>query len=112
VHHAVTAGATWEQIAAAAGGSVSQARQAYLDWAAGQRRLRQDFPGGTLGLGDEEYAAAVKAAGGPHAAPEPGDTAGDTRRLSAIREVLGRFDWETDDRQLALEAIERIADGA
>jgi hypothetical protein len=41
VHHAVTAGATWEQIAAATGGSVSQARQAYVNWAVGQRRLWQ-----------------------------------------------------------------------
>jgi hypothetical protein len=37
------------------------------------------------------------------AAPE------DTRRLGEIRAVLARFDWEHDDRQLALEAIERIA---
>jgi hypothetical protein len=35
----------------------------------------------------------------------------DARRFDAIRAVLSRFDWETDDRQLALEAIERIADG-
>ena len=35
----------------------------------------------------------------------------DTRRLSKIREVLSHFDWEHDDRQYALEAIERIADG-
>ena len=35
----------------------------------------------------------------------------DTRRLDAIRGLLARFDWEHDDRQLALEAIERIADG-
>ena len=112
VHHAVIAGATWEQIAAATGGDPDQARQAYRAWAEGEHRLRQDFPGGTIGLGDEEYAAAVKAAGGPHAVPEPGDTAEDARRLGAIREVLDRFDWETDDRQLALEAIERIVDGA
>jgi hypothetical protein len=64
VHYAVTAGATWEQIAAATSGSVSQARQAYLDWAEGQHWLRQDFPGGAIGLGDDEYAAAIKAAGG------------------------------------------------
>jgi hypothetical protein len=37
--------------------------------------------------------------------------AGDTRRLAAIRALLARFDWERDDRQLALEAIDRIADG-
>lgn len=35
----------------------------------------------------------------------------DTRRLAAIREVLKHFDWEYHDRQLALEAIERIAEG-
>ena len=35
----------------------------------------------------------------------------DTRHLDAIRGLLARFDWEHDDRQLALEAIERIADG-
>jgi hypothetical protein len=51
-----------------------------------------------------------------HAGAHPGHlraaaTAGDTRRLDAIRGVLDRFDWEHDDRQLALEAIERIADG-
>jgi hypothetical protein len=35
----------------------------------------------------------------------------DTRRLNAIREVLKHFDWEFHDRQLALEAIERIVEG-
>ena len=34
----------------------------------------------------------------------------DSRRLNAIREVHSHFDWEHHDRQLALEAIERIAD--
>ena len=63
VHHAVVAGATWEEIAAATGGDPDQARQGYRQWAEGQHRLRQDFPGGTIGLGDEEYAAAVKVAG-------------------------------------------------
>ncbi len=37
--------------------------------------------------------------------------AADTQRLDRIRVVLARFDWEHDDRQLALEAIDRIADG-
>ena len=63
VHHPVLAGATWEQIAAATGGDPDQARQAYRDWAEGQHQLHQDFPGGILGLGDGEYAAAIKAAG-------------------------------------------------
>jgi len=40
-----------------------------------------------------------------------GQAAEDTRRLAAIRDVLGHFDWEYHDRQLALEAIERIAEG-
>jgi hypothetical protein len=35
----------------------------------------------------------------------------DTRRLNEIRELLRRFDWEHDDRQHALEAIERIREG-
>ena len=35
----------------------------------------------------------------------------DARRLDAIREVLRHFDWEYHDRQLALEAIERITEG-
>ena len=35
----------------------------------------------------------------------------DTRRLDRVRVVLAKFDWEHDDRQLALEAIGRIVDG-
>jgi hypothetical protein len=70
VHHAVTAGATWEQITAATGGDISQARQGYRDWAEEQHSLRSDFPGGTIGLGDDEYAAAIEAATEPDE-PEP-----------------------------------------
>ena len=32
----------------------------------------------------------------------------DARRLAEVRAILAAFDWETDDRQLALEAIKRI----
>ena len=35
----------------------------------------------------------------------------DARRLQAIRALVAKFDWEHDDRQYALEAIERIAEG-
>jgi hypothetical protein len=35
----------------------------------------------------------------------------EARQLAGIRAVLAGFDWETGDRQLALERIERIADG-
>ena len=107
VHHAVVAGATWEQIAAAAGDDPDQARQAYAQWAEGQHRLRQDFPGGTIGLDDGEYAAAVKASGGGgrEIAPDPADV------LAAVRAVLAGFDWERGNRKYALEAIERILDG-
>jgi hypothetical protein len=108
VDKAVKAGATWEQIAAATGITEDAARGAYLQWAEGQHRLHADIG---IGLDNEEYAAAIEAAGGPQADPEPGGAAEGTRRLNAIREVLSHFDWEHDDRQLALEAIERIADG-
>ena len=72
VHYAVTAGATWQQIAEATGGDVHQARQAYQAWAEGQRQLRQQFPDGTLGLGEDEYAAALRAAGADDAAGRGG----------------------------------------
>ena len=35
----------------------------------------------------------------------------DARRLDAIRHLLADFDWEHDDRQYALEAVERIVAG-
>ena len=35
----------------------------------------------------------------------------DAQRLNRIREVFAHFDWEYHDRQLALEAIERIVEG-
>jgi hypothetical protein len=34
-----------------------------------------------------------------------------SRQLAEIRAVLAGFDWEFDDRQLALEEIERIVTG-
>jgi hypothetical protein len=64
VHHAVMAGATWQQIADATGGDVHQPRQAYQAWAEGQHQLRQQFPDGTIGLGDDEYATAIKTISG------------------------------------------------
>jgi hypothetical protein len=33
------------------------------------------------------------------------------RQLAGIRAVLAAFDWEFDDRQIALERIEQIATG-
>ena len=75
VHHAVVAGATWEQIAAAAGGDPDHARQAYWEWAEGHHRLRRDFPGGTIGLDDAEYDAAIEAAGGITERADPWPTA-------------------------------------
>jgi hypothetical protein len=99
VDHAVRAGATWEQIASARNTTAEAARAAYREWAEGQRKY--------AGMGDAEYAAAVKAAGEP-AADDPSEGA---RRLAGIRALLARFDWEHDDRQLALEAVERIAEG-
>jgi hypothetical protein len=70
VHHAVLAGATWEQIAAATGGDAGRAREAYRAWAESQHDLRQQFPGGTIGPGDDEYAAALERAGGANGASD------------------------------------------
>jgi hypothetical protein len=33
------------------------------------------------------------------------------RQLAEVRQLLAEFDWEFDDRQYALEAIERIVTG-
>jgi hypothetical protein len=35
----------------------------------------------------------------------------ESRQLAEVRQLLAEFDWEFDDRQLALEAIERIVTG-
>lgn len=35
----------------------------------------------------------------------------EARQLAEVRAVLAAFDWERSDRQLALEAIERIVTG-
>jgi hypothetical protein len=39
------------------------------------------------------------------------DQADEAGRLARIRQVLAEFDWEFHDRQLALEAIDRIQAG-
>ncbi len=103
VDRAVRAGATWEQIAAATGTTVEASRAAYRDWAEGQHKY--------AGMDDATYDAALEAAGEPEAAAVPGTVTEDTRRLAAIRAVLAGFDWETGDRQYALEKIGRLADG-
>ena len=35
----------------------------------------------------------------------------DAAKLARVRDVLAAFDWERDDRQYALEAIDRIVFG-
>jgi hypothetical protein len=60
VDRAARAGATWDQIAAATGTTAEAARAAYAEWAEGQHRLHADIG---IGLDDEEYAAALRAAG-------------------------------------------------
>jgi hypothetical protein len=111
IHDTVTAGATWQQIADATGGNAGQALRAYLRWAEGQHQLRGQFPDGVLGMGDEEYDAAVRTAAaadqGGHEVPQHDPAA----QIAEVRAVLAGFDWEHDDRQLALEAIERIVEG-
>jgi len=46
-----------------------------------------------------------------HALGMLADRQAEAGRLAEIRAVLARFDWEFDDRQLALEEIDRIAGG-
>ena len=52
VGHAVRAGATWEQIAAARNTTAEAARAAYREWAEDQHKY--------AGMGDAEYAAALE----------------------------------------------------
>jgi hypothetical protein len=66
VHHAVLAGATWPQIAAATGSDEATARQAYQQWADGQHRLYTDYEG-NFGLGPAEHEAALRRAADPEA---------------------------------------------
>ena len=67
--------------------------------------VRERFPG----WGDDLLPAYVEAF--TTARYVLGDLAATAERLDRIRVVLAKFDWEHDDRQLALEAIERIVDG-
>jgi hypothetical protein len=98
IYDAVMSEATWAQIAAATGGDPDQARHAYLAWAEEQHELRQQFPGGTIGLGDDEYTAAVKAAG----EPVPGTAAGASTAVGVLRSAADALTadlatWEARD---------------
>jgi hypothetical protein len=64
VHKAVRAGATWDQIAAAAGITAEAAASAYHEWAEGQHKY--------AGMSDAEYAAAIERADSPDAAGKTG----------------------------------------
>jgi hypothetical protein len=66
VHQAVTAGASWPQIAEATGSDEAQVRQGYREWADGQHRLYADY-GGKFGMDDAEHAAAIGRACEPQA---------------------------------------------
>jgi hypothetical protein len=66
VHYAVLAGASWSQVAAAAGSEEAATRQAYREWADGQHRLYTDYEG-KFGLGAAEHAAALSRAAEPRA---------------------------------------------
>lgn len=58
LHGALTAGATWAQLAEATGSDEATIRQRYRKWAEGQRQLRvgKSWPG----MDEDEYAAAIK----------------------------------------------------
>ena len=65
VHHAVRAGATWPQIAAALGRKSLHVRQDYAEWADSQRVLAERSPGMTSGLSEAEHIRAQAAAACP-----------------------------------------------
>jgi hypothetical protein len=96
---------------AGSGAMASTSEMAVLDLAValGENRYRFSIMGPA---NSRMIAEAVACALGEDEAAALGTAAEDARRLDAIRGVLDHFDWEHDDRQLALEAIERIADGA
>lgn len=64
VDHAVKAGATWEQIAAARNTTAAHARAGYRAWAEGQHKY--------AGMDNAAYAAALQAAGEPGSDPAGG----------------------------------------
>jgi hypothetical protein len=75
VHHAVEAGASWPQIAAATGSNEARIRQGYREWADGQHRLYADNQG-EFGLDDAGPAAAINRAAEPQAGEHDQDWAG------------------------------------
>jgi hypothetical protein len=82
VDQAVKAGATWDQIAAATGTKAEAARTAYREWAEGQHKYAS--------MSDDEYAAAVKAAGGTGGSQSPLSAELNARRTAAAA-VLGDY---------------------
>ena len=66
--HAVTAGASWEQIGAARGTSTDQARRDYREWAEGQHNLLT-WTEGRIGMSDAGYAKAIARASDPETYP-------------------------------------------
>ena len=74
------------------------------DYASVHQRRRRRGPG-TVGRPARRHAdAAARRAGGQA-------RAGAAEQLEEIRLVLEAFDWETDDRQYALEQIDGIVKG-
>jgi hypothetical protein len=74
IHRALQAGATWEQVAAAATGrDEAQARRDYREWAEGEHHLWTDY-NGEFGIDAAEYAAAIARAETAGGADQPGDS--------------------------------------
>jgi hypothetical protein len=71
-----------------------------------QRRPVEQLPPTLLMRGCAELRRLLGQVLGVHAERQD-----DARQLAEVRQLLAAFDWEFDDRQLALEAIERIVTG-
>ena len=75
IHHAVKAGASWPEIAAATGSDETHVRQNYRECADGQHRLYGDYQG-QFGMDDTEDTAAINRAAEPQVGEHDHDWAG------------------------------------
>jgi hypothetical protein len=80
VHHALEAGATWAQIAAARDTDEDTAQREYRAWADGQHHLWRVY-GGRFGINPVEYAAAIARGSRPPGEPIDHSGAWDSRQV-------------------------------
>jgi hypothetical protein len=92
IHHAVEAGASWAEIAAATGSDEAQVRQGYREWADGQHRLYGDYQA-KFGLNDTEHTATISRAAEPQASEHDQDWAGPGFTGPGVEPGTPRAEW-------------------